>query len=107
MAGLGPVIRAFYNHRGCAFDSFPGGFIYVLLVITVIGAIVGTIQLVSDSHSIFTIIGFNIGVFLLSLGTLYQNYYFVEGCQAKKMLKSLGHRQRLKDIMNGKRDPVE
>lgn len=102
MAELSHVLKAASPSK-CSFSSFPAGLNYITLVLYTTFLIVAVFMQLTGS-------GFGSGVFvkiLLFAPTLilllYSNYYYVEGCVAKKILRSLNQEQTLKNMMGSKK----
>ncbi len=58
-------------------------------------------MMLSGGAKIGTVIGVAAGSFVLMIGSIYANYYNIEGCHAKRVLHALKQRDHLEQIMKG------
>lgn len=98
MVSLGTAFRAFSHPKGCATHSFHGGLLFVFMIIYVIIVIVVSV-IICIGPSPLTVLPYLAGSGLVFISLLYQNYYYVEGCQAKRILTALNQRDRLTEMM--------
>ncbi len=106
MTGYGPALRAMYSPRGCATHSFPGGWTYVWLWISIVLLVIGVIAMLASGPSAGEVIITLILAGLSATLSIYTNYYMIEGCQAKRMLETLNQREHLREIMQGQAKPA-
>lgn len=98
---FGAVSRAITSPNGCAFHTFPGGLHYISLLLSLVFLVITIIMMLSGGAKIGTVIGVAAGSFVLMIGSIYANYYNIEGCHAKRVLHALKQRDHLEQIMKG------